>query len=475
MITIPGKENIELAATGALVLDAMLMVPWMRRFNLPPEAFYDPHLAAIVRAVQQLHDGAKPVDMITVADAMKSAGVWRDGYDQIIEQSVSECATVAHGEYYLQMVREKWMLRQVQRAADDIKNRAAIAMAEGQSAEIVCRQAPEIFHRIMSASPEMRSNRAVMDEIITAYEAAKSGEKKAIGHNTPFDQLTQWTCGWEPGLTIIAGRPSAGKTTFEDMCAQTMCEAGLAVARATMDSSHDELMARTIARLSGVSMPKAKFGYARHNQIAAMKEASSTIAEWPMWINSTDRDIRAICSWARMMKSKHDIQALTLDYIQLYHAAELGRTDERGRVSFVSQQLKSLALELKIPILALSQLSREVEKENRKPRLSDLMESGGLEADAHKVIFLFLASDKAKEMEDRTFGSTKKKRPVWLHLMKNKGGATDAMPLWLHCPYFRFVEAAYSADGDAFHDDHMEKDHEDKEEKRDDFFQGAAQ
>jgi replicative DNA helicase len=145
----------------------------------------------------------------------------------------------------------------------------------------------------------------------------------------------------------------------------------------------------------------------------------------------------------RAMKAKHGIVMLTIDYIQLIRAPDMGRSewDTVTRVTHVSAMLKDLAFDLRIPVLVLCQLSRAVEKEGRDPQLSDLRDSGAIEQDASKVIFLYVDAEKKKQMDLNSPGATKHKRPVIANLMKHKNGETGVLPMWLYPPYFRFHPA----------------------------------
>jgi replicative DNA helicase len=157
------------------------------------------------------------------------------------------------------------------------------------------------------------------------------------------------------------------------------------------------------------------------------------------------------------MKAKRGIGLMTVDYIQLVRATDMGRSewDTVARVTHVSNRLKDLSLSLHLPILALCQLSRAVEKDGRDPQLSDLRDSGAIEQDAQKVIFLYVNGKKREEMEKAVPTATKHKRPVVANVMKHKDGETGIVPFWLYPPYFRFATAKVSETGEPFVDDQL--------------------
>jgi replicative DNA helicase len=256
--------------------------------------------------------------------------------------------------------------------------------------------------------------------------------------------------GWEPGITLIAGRPSSGKTTLEDCAGTFLASRGVGVLRVSLDSSREELLDRAVARKAGVSLPKLKFGWAKMNQLAAVDEAGPILGDYPMWINTRDQDIRMICAWIRSMCARHKIGLVTLDYVRLIGASEMGRQEYEAtpRVSLVSGRLKKLSLELGIPFLLLVQLNREFDKASRDPKLSDLSDSGSLEQDASKVIFVYQNSKKHKEMELGKRGATRNVRPVFFDVAKHKNGRTGRLAKWMLAPYFTFEDAEAEHDGD---------------------------
>jgi replicative DNA helicase len=263
-------------------------------------------------------------------------------------------------------------------------------------------------------------------------------------------------CGLEPGITIIAGRPSAGKTTLEDMLSHHAAKNGIAVGRVTLDSTRASLLARAQCRIAGVSMPKLKHGFGRRNQIEACRDARNEIGKLRMWIRTDLADVASIRMWALERKRKDGMGMLTIDYAQQVRASELGRaeSDRVARMTHVIARLKKLALdELEIPVLVLSQLNRQSEKDGNDPGLSDLRDSGALEQDADKVIMLYIDKKKRKEMDEADPTATKHKRPVVFGVAKHKDGETAAMEYWLYPPYFRFEPARKDFEDDALPSD----------------------
>lgn len=449
----PYSEDAERGALGCLLLDALRLMPVAQsRCALKPESFYVPAHRTIFEVMVKMEAERRPIDSLTVSERMQQEGLLdRIGGYTALTQLIDVTPTAAHGQYYFDIVRTKAELRQViavcrQGEQDANTDTTATAVASTLQAQLA---------GIGTGPVEVASNADVCAGILQGWRDASDGKPPAIGVVTPWDSLTRVLCGLEVGVTVLAGRPSAGKTTMEDQIALYAAGQGIPVARATLDSTRRSLLARSICRQAGVSMPKMKFGFGRKDQHAAALGAASDISELPVFFNDRDTDIAQICSWGRYQKRKNNIGLLTVDYIQLVRAACMGRQewDTVARVTYVSNTLKALSLELEIPLLVLSQLSREMEKEDREPKLSDLRDSGAIEQDANKVIFVYIDPKKRKEMEGGARGATKHKRPVWGNVMKHKDGETGAIPMWLYPPYFRFEECRKGAE--PFDDDDL--------------------
>lgn len=438
----PFSEDAERGALGCLLIDALRLMPLAQsRFGLKPESFYLPSHRTIFEMMMRMELEQRPIDTLTVSERLQAEGlIDRIGGFTALTQLVDATPTATHGEYYFDIVRTKYELRQVIEAC----RQGEMDAHTDTTAAAVASTLQEHLAGIGDGPVEVASNADVCAGILQGWRDASDGKPPAIGILTPWESLTRVLCGLDEGVIIVAGRPSAGKTTLEDQIALCAAETHIPVGRVTLDSTRRQLLGRSICRLAGVSMPKMKFGFGRKDQHADALGAASDISELPIYFNDRDTDIAQICAWARYQKRQHNIGLLTLDYIQLVGAACMGRQewDAVARVTHVSKTLKALSYELGIPVLVLSQLSRLMEQENREPKLSDLRDSGAIEQDANKVLFVYVDAKKRKEMEGGSRGATKHKRPVWFSVMKHKDGETGAIPMWLYPPYFRFEECA---------------------------------
>jgi len=435
------SEEAEQGALGAILLEPERLIRVaVSEMGVKPEAFYVPACRLVYEAVLEMADGrARAIDVLTVSEHLGRQGRLENvGGQQFLERLVDATPTAAHGEYYLDIVRQKAILR----GGIAICREQEQAAYRAELGDAFAKASAEKFLALVGDTRQALTNAARMDAAVERWRKAKSGEK-AIGLQTPWGLLDELTCGLEVGLTLLAARPSQGKTTMEDQLCCYAAGQGIPVGRITLDSTADELLQRALCRLAGVSLPKLKFGFAGERQLGLVEQARDTLGDYPMLISDTDRELRQICATARAWKMRHDIQLLTLDFIQLVNVAEMGRSqwDRNTRVTYVSGMLKSLSLELGIPILALSQLRRFTDGKSREPELEDLRDSGSLEQDAHKVLFLYRYDKKAKAMDLAHPGATKKKRPAWADVQKHKDGQTGRVALWLRPHYFRFDQA----------------------------------
>lgn len=443
-VQMPQNVEAEASALGCMLLDACTCVPVAQvKMRLPASAWFVPAHQTICEAIYEVAGrGLDRVNIITVGEFLRCEHPMKwvaIGEMKGLSDLIDAVPTVTAAEFYLDIVRQKWLLRQVIDTARDITSECYHA----ERGDEMLQSAPQKFTAIAENVTEDINNQALVEESILRWEYAADKKQPAIGITTPWDIVTRLMCGLEEGVTILAARPSAGKTTMEDMIANHAAEQGIGVGRVTLDGSARELLCRTLCRRAGVSLPKLKFGFAGRSDMSKIREASEEIKGLPLYMAENLNDVSQICTWARMMKVRKNIGLLTVDFLQLVSAKELGRqsTNPVAAISFVSRAFKLLSHELKIPLLVLSQLSREVEKENREPKLSDLRDSGSIEQDAHKVLFIYKNLAKFTQMEKENPGATKHKRPMDVNLMKHKDGECGSVEFWLYPPYFKFVQA----------------------------------
>jgi replicative DNA helicase len=436
MREMPWSLEAEQGAIGAMLVDGGRVVPFaLNVMQLPEDGFFSRGHRLVYSAACELFRAGRPVDVLTVGDKLGDAGMAEVGGAGYLSNLVAELPTASHAEYYLDIVRQKWLLRRQVGFCQEI---LGLCFEDGKSGDDVLSVSRDRFLAVVGEVVRERKMGDLCAELVVDWEEARrrreAGEEGLSGLPTPWRTLNELTGGMQ-GLWILAGRPSQGKTTVEDNIFVGLAEQGVPVGRVTLDMSAKRLLARAAVRKAGVSLPKLKAGFGTASNMAAVREALGLIEKYPMFINDRDREVHGICSWARGMKLKHGIQALSVDYVQQVTVSAPGvrMFGENQEITFVSQMFKGLANELGIPIVLLSQLNRNSDTGERVPRMADLRGSGSLEQDASVVVLSY----HDKDAPDQDKGG---KRPQWLNVAKNQDGETGEIPFWFRANYFRFDE-----------------------------------
>jgi len=427
-------EQAEMATIGAMLFEPERVVPYSHnRMMLKASAWSQQHNQIIVQAIYDMMDKAMVVDTLTVSDYLGRQGdLERVGGSMYLNRCMDAMPSSAHAEYYLDMVRQGFIKERIIGVCAEISGETATA----DRGDELLKNIPAKFAEIIDEVIHEKTKKDILTELYADWELAKAGGERKKGLLTPWGELNKMISGVEAGLVILAGRPSQGKTTIEGCISLFNAQNGKKVGRIGLDMTDKMILARNVVYTAGVSLPKLAYGYAGESQMEQVKEAIKEIQDLPMWLNTRDRELRSICTWARMIKARHGLDLLTIDYVQQVQVRETKRGwNENQEITFVLQVLKALAFELEIPIIVLSQLSREVEKNERTPRLSDLRGSGSLEQDAAVVIFVYKDEKEAETKE------TKQRRPMWVDVMKHQNGETGKIPMWFLPHYFRFDEA----------------------------------
>ena len=443
----PHSVEAERGVIGSMLLDPERVVSLFRhKYQLTPTALYVGKHATIAETILAMNAEPKTiVDMLTIRQRLEDEGLLADvGGFEYLQQMLDETPTSAHAEGYIEIVRQKHFLRCAIREARLIEMQA-MSEVDGES---LLRSIPERLVKYVDAIHREETNAQALEALYAKWEKAKADREAGnadvlAGLPTPWPSVNQLTCGIDVGLYILAGRPSAGKTTAEDCITVNLAQQGIPVARVALDMGwKGRVLQRSAARLAGVSLPKLKLGFATHKQLAAIREAIKEIAPLPMFINENSYDVDEICSWARAMKFKHDIRLLTIDFVQLVRCRVDGKFMNRNEeIGYITSRLKKLSADLQLPVILLSQLSRPMKDgKERRPKLEDLRDSGNLEQDARCVWALWKdQSDRLLEKEQQAGG---KLRPVWFDVLKDQDGETGKLPFWMRPNYFRFDEAA---------------------------------
>lgn len=347
--------------------------------------FFQADHSILFDLIRILHDAGQPVDaMILREELAKRQQLDEVGGVEYLAAILSSVPNAANGGTYARVVKEKAMLRQIIAASNE---NLRDAYAPHVNAEDVVQRAESR----MFAIAENRDTRGAVhigEAVLAAYEALESQSHRGI--ETGYIDLDDMLNGLQAGeMIIVAARPSMGKTAIVLNMIETIAGVGnLPVGMFSLEMSRDSLAGRMIATRARVDAHKIRRGLCNVHEMQELAQAVSQLQNMPIFVDdSSSLTLSELRTKARRMKRQQDIRGLFLDYIQLMEGA--GEENRQQQISTISRGIKSIARELDVPVIALSQLNRQVEgREDHRPRMSDLRESGSLEQDADVIILL---------------------------------------------------------------------------------------
>jgi replicative DNA helicase len=444
----PHSEDAERGVLGAVLLDSEKVMDLCIERQLEPESFYIPVHRAIFDAMMGMNREGRPIDLLTVGERLKAAGLLeRVGGAPALHRIVDATPTSAHAEYYIDIVRDRHLLRRVIEASRTAERNCYDPTAEAQ---FVLGQAEQAFFDITANQHgQMRPWHELVNEIVATFDNQQKG---FLGVPTGFRDLDKNIKGLKPGnMVVLAARPSMGKTSLAmNIVEHVALGKGDAQSRPrpvgvfSVEMSCLDLVKRMIccrAEVSGHAIAEGFISQTNHGRLISAADALSNA---PIYIDdSAGLDITELRARARRMKSKHAVELIVIDYLQLLRAPEHSRHGRQVEITYVSAGLKAMAKELGLPVLVLSQLSRAPEARGgeEKPKLSDLRDSGSIEQDADIVMLLRrpcrTASD--QERENRTLAI--------VEIAKNRNGpAMEEIRMEFDDAYTRFRDAAHGVD-----------------------------
>lgn len=437
----PHSPEAEQAAVGAMMNDPEALAMAQADVGITPRMFYFPQNQIIAEACMDLAREKKGlVDALLLTSKLRVLGLLDDvGGLNYLQECVQMAPVSAYAREHMETVKHDYYRRETINVSRHVVDIALKAEDRGFLEKI-----PQLYFDLM---PKGQQNVEVADLCRASVERVhrlESGEQKLAGLSTGFPTLDKVLCGLQPGLYVIAGRPGQGKSSIAGTIDNIHLEQGIACARVSMDMDPQSVVDRDISRQSLVSLPKINGGYAGGKNKAQWEQAAARIAKWPLHIFPGGTDVLRQMNWIRLMHARHGIKIVTVDYLQQCTVDHGKGWSQERIVSYVTESYKALGLELNVPVLGLAQFSRAGEKDNRRPRLSDLRDSGTLEQAAKVVVFLYKAPD-----FDYALASTIYKRPILesknraviCEVAKNQQGGVGTLPLWFRCSYFRLDEA----------------------------------
>ena len=396
---------------------------------LVKEDFYQRQYGILFEAMVELYQEGKPVDLITLQDKLKEKDVPETLSSlDFFRELVDIVPTSTNVRQYAQIVHDKATLRALIKVTEDIGN--ACYLGKEETPAILEKTEKEIFGLLQNRN--RMSDFVPIQEIVlnslNAIEDAARTKGRVTGIATGFTELDYKLTGLHPAeLILVAARPAMGKTAFVLNIAQYAAfKDNHAVAMFSLEMSKEQLVTRLMASESMVDSQQIRTGDLRDSDWEKLLEGAALIGNSKLIIDDTASSLAEIRSKCRKYKQTYDIDMVVIDYLQLMSGSNTRRNESRQQeISEISRALKVLARELNIPIVALSQLSRAVEaRQDHRPMLSDLRESGAIEQDADVVMFLY---------RDEYYNpDTEKKNIAEVIVAKQRNGATGSIELvWL--------------------------------------------
>jgi replicative DNA helicase len=399
----PQSIEAEQSVLGSILIDADAILK-VADF-LKPADFYRAQHADVYEAMLSLHGQREPIDLVTLADELarreRLDGVGGPAYLTTLMDSVP---TAVHVEHYGRIVERKAILRNLIGAAGRI---AAVGYEEANDAEVAIDRAESILFDISQRRTEggFESLSVLLGQAYDRLEYLHEHRGQILGVPTGLAHLDALLGGLQPSdLVILAARPSVGKTSMALNVAQhAAVHEAKKVAVFSLEMSREQLALRLLSAETGINPRPLQTGFVDETDWSKIATVMNDMASAPLWIDDSPAlSVMELRTKARRLEAEqHGLDLIIVDYLQLMQAATVSRDANRVQeVSEISRGLKQLARELKVPVLALSQLSRGVEQRGTaEPRLSDLRESGSIEQDADVVIFLYREAEQNPEAE----------------------------------------------------------------------------
>lgn len=391
----PQALDLEEAVLGALLLEKEAVNDVID--ILGPESFYKDAHQKIYNAVKDLFAESLPIDLLTVTDRLRSTGELDVvGGAYYISQLTNRVASAANIEFHARIIAQKHILRELIRISTK-----TITNAYDDTSDVfnlLDEAESDLFKVAESNIRKTGDNMAsLVNQAIKRIEELGAKEEGVSGVPTGFKDFDALTSGLQPSdLIILAARPAMGKTSFSlTLARNTAVEFGHGVAVFSLEMSALQLVTRLISAESQLTSEKLRKGKLADHEWEQLTSRVDKLAKAPIFIDDTPAiSVFELRAKVRRLKSKHDIQLIVIDYLQLMTAGGKGGGNREQEISTISRSLKSIAKEINVPVIALSQLSRAVETRtgHKRPMLSDLRESGAIEQDADIVMFLYRPS-----------------------------------------------------------------------------------
>lgn len=415
------------------------------------EVHYDLRHQTIQAELIEMFDNRIPIDVITLQQRLKDKQLLEQiGGIAYLSQLQDAVPSAANLSYYLEIVREKFLLRKMIQTCTEVVGR--VYDYEGEVDALLDEVERDVLRISESrAQGSVLTTKELVGKAIGTIENYFSRKGVLNGLSTGFPDLDRMTDGLHGSeMIVIAARPSMGKTSLAmNIVESVVLEQKLPAAVFSLEMSAEALILRMMCSVARVNLRSIREGFMSESDFPKLTSAAGKLSNAPLFIDdSAGLSILQLRARARRLHQQHGIKLFVVDYLQLLHStARRSQENRQQEIADISSGIKALAKELKVPVLVLSQLNRELERDkSRKPRLSDLRESGAIEQDADVVGLLYKPS--AGEDEDGVAAEEADGLPVNLLIAKQRNGPTGDVNLTFLKSYTRFESAAKVSDED---------------------------
>ncbi|MEY2427438.1 MAG: replicative helicase [Verrucomicrobiota bacterium] len=447
----PHSPEAEQGVLGCVLLDPNeSMGVCISKLKSGAEVFYDLRHQTIFNALVEMYDSREAIDIITLQQRLKNKQLLEQvggvAYLSALPDTVPSAANLS---YYLDIVLEKFVLRKMIHTCTDVVGR--VYDHEGEVDALMDEVERDIL-QISESRVEDKSNaiKDLVKKAINTIEDFHQRQGVLTGIGTGFTDLDKMTSGMHGGeMIVIAARPSMGKTSMAmNIAEHVSIDLRLPVGVFSLEMTSESLVLRMLCSRSRVNLRNVRDGFLAERDFPKLTGAAGKLANAPLFIDdSSGLSILQFRAKARRMQQQYQIKLFVVDYLQLLHSTARRADNRQQEIADISNGIKSLAKELNVPIIVLSQLNRELEREkNRKPRLSDLRESGAIEQDADVVGLLYKPS--SGDEDENANAAEEDAVAVNLLIAKQRNGPTGDVNLTFLKSYTRFESAAKVSEED---------------------------
>jgi replicative DNA helicase len=432
---LPQNIEAECGVLGSIIIDPEAVV--LVADFLQPEDFYRDAHRTVYEVILQLYEQREPADFITICDELERLSKLEQvGGASYITSLINQVPTSGNVEYYGRIVERTAILRRLIHAAGEI---AATAYEEGD-ADTALNKAEQLIFSIgqRHSRSDFSSLRELLSDYMQKLDQLHERRGSIVGVPTGFTDLDRLTGGLQKSdLIILAARPSLGKSSLAlSMAHNSAIKHKQSIAIFSLEMSKEQLVQRLLSMDAGIDQQRLRTGWIEDDEWERIIFSMGILSEANIWIDDTSAlSTIEMRSKARRLQAEHGVDVIIVDYLQLMQSSVGGKRNENRvqEISEISRNLKALARELDVPVLALAQLSRAVEsRQSKVPQLSDLRESGSLEQDADIVMFIY--------RDDVYNQDSERKNIADIIVAKHRNGPVGEVSLYFQASQTRFCD-----------------------------------